>query len=81
MSGAAMRGGIEIDDMHKYPEAKYWEMGAKGARDKILLLVPEERDQQLSRVLGRFWRRDNSWMTICLRTERMLDLLKTLKHG
>jgi len=72
-----MRGGINVDDMDKYPDAAYWKWGALDARDKAIELVSIDRYDTIADKY--FWKEENTWMTICLKAERMLGLIKALK--
>ena len=85
MTGAVMRGHIDTSDMDKYPDAKYWKMYAKGAEKKIRELTscnhPDGEDCKVYKILDKFWRGENTWMRICLKTEHVRDLIKAVQRG
>lgn len=92
MTGAARRGGIEIDldEMKKFPDSNYWAMGARGALKRIRKIVGCEHEDKLSYfndcrvdyLLFDIWIEDKSWLDICLETERVRDRIKALvKNG
>lgn len=81
MTGFRMVGGIDIDveQMKTLPDAKYWAMGARWAKDKIYdFAKDQEAELRISDVLEKFYNESNTWLYICLRSERMLDLMKAL---
>jgi len=83
MTGFAMRGSVDISDIDKYPNSKYWAMGARGALKRIRILsgCQHEDKCRIDDLIGKFWRDKNTWMEICLKTEHFRDLILALKKG
>jgi hypothetical protein len=81
MTGFKMVGGIDInvEEMKKLPDANYWRSGALWAESQIYnTLGGYKVEDRVEKILARFWSRKNTWMTICLRVEHMLDLIKAI---
>lgn len=78
MTGCVSRISLNLDDMDKYPDAKYWMDGALWARDQAIKACGDF-DRATSIMDRLFWKKTNTWMTICLRAERMLALIKALQ--
>lgn len=83
MTGVRMTGGIDIDEeeMKKLPDAQYWRMGAQWVLQELNKITTEEDVESCDKrdkILGNFWHQDNTWMFICIKAERMLDLYKAL---
>ena len=77
-----MVGGmdVDLDKMKTLPDANYWRMGAKWAREQMYNMVASGflSQEKTDKIICRFWHNGNTWMYICLRSEHMLDLMKAL---
>jgi len=82
MTGIAMRGSVDISDIEKYPEANYWRMGARWAKNKLYEMTQDSMvdSDHVEDILNKFWKEENTWMAICLKTEHVLELLKALMN-
>mgnify|MGYP001580978503 CR=1 FL=1 len=87
MTGFRMLGGIDVDETTLDDNANYWAQGARGARESIMRLLIETNTSRNSArlvvkafyMLSRFWVVENTWKTICLKTEHFLELLRKME--
>ena len=82
MTGALMRGGVDVDESTLNDDANYWKSGARHALVASEVYVncnhPFVDNCRIGKVVSVFWNRNNTWKHICLKTERMLHLIKLL---
>lgn len=71
---------IKAEDWSKFPDSNYWAIYAKGAEQAIYKIIEEKDWIKIERILSRFWHSKNTWMTICLKTEHVRDLIRALKQ-
>lgn len=75
--GINLRGGIDVENMDKYPDAIYWRGGAESAKKKVFDVCPPTWTSHIEKVLARIWNDGFTWMDICLQTEIALGFLRT----
>jgi hypothetical protein len=88
MTGFLMRGHIDISDIEQYPDSNYWAMGARGAMKQMRTMsgcrivndfMCMEENCRVDSIADKFWNDDNTWMEICLKTERTRNLLELIR--
>jgi hypothetical protein len=62
------RGGFDIDEATLSDDARYWMNGAEGARTALEKICKNSDD-----LIKEFWHVGNSWKTICLKIEAVLE--------
>lgn len=69
-------------DWAKYPESTYWRQGAEWAKAQIYNSFEDTwvTAERIEKILSRFYNKNNTWMTICLKTERMLSLINKIRR-
>ena len=71
---------IKAEDWSRYPDASYWRTGAEWARAEMFRVLKTGYSDRICVIMDKyFWKPENTWMTICLRAEHMLDLVRALK--
>lgn len=68
-------------DWTQFPNSNYWKSGAMWAKDQIESTIEfwNEKDYDRAiKAMSAFWNRKNNWMTICLKAEKTLSLIKAL---